>query len=265
MKQKIIALLLAACVAVPLLAACGGKKTDETKLVVGATPAPHAEILELVKPVLAEQGIELEIKVFNDYLVPNASLADGSLDANYFQHLPYLENYNAENGTKLVSAAGIHIEPIGIYPGRAASLDDLAEGALLGIPNDPTNEGRALNLLQTLGYIKLKDDAGLEAVPTDIVENELNLQFAELEAAQLPVTLPDLDFAIINGNYAVEAGLGDKVLAAEGAESPYVNVIAVREGEEDRPAIQALVKALQSDEVRDYINEKYNGVVVAVF
>ncbi len=264
MKKNVFAAILAGALLAAVLAGCGGKK-GEGKIVVGATPAPHAEILELIKPKLAEQGIEMEITVFNDYLVPNAALADGSLDANYFQHLPYLENYNAENGTDLVSAGGIHIEPIGVYPGRVDSLDKLADGMLIGIPNDPTNESRALNLLETLGYIKLRDDAGLEAVPSDITENPKNLQFAELEAAQLPVTLPDLDFAVINGNYAVEAGIGDKVLAQEGAESPYVNVVAVRSGDEDRPEIKALLAALQSDEVRDFINEKYGGVVVPVF
>ena len=264
MKKNVFSAILACALLAAVLAGCGGKKS-EGKITVGATPAPHAEILELIKPKLAEQGIEMEITVFNDYLVPNAALADGSLDANYFQHLPYLENYNAENGTDLVSAGGIHIEPIGVYPGRVKTLDELSDGMLIGIPNDPTNESRALNLLETLGYIKLREDAGLEAVPSDITDNPKNLQFAELEAAQLPVTLPDLDFAVINGNYAVEAGIGGQVLAQEGAESPYVNVVAVRKGDESRPEIKALLEALQSDEVRDFINEKYGGVVVPVF
>lgn len=267
--KKTLSLAFALLFALALLAGCSGgtaaSTTERVKIVVGASPAPHAEILELIQPTLADQGIDMEIKVFNDYIIPNTALEEGSLDANYFQHLPYLENFNAENGTHLVSAGGIHIEPLGIYPGRVASLDDLADGALIGIPNDPTNESRALNLLETLGYIKLSDDAGLEATPTDIVDNPKNIQFKELEAAQLPVTLPDLDFAVINGNYAVEAGLGDKVLATEGAESPYVNVIAVREGDENRPEIKALIAALQSDQVRDFINEKYNGIVLPVF
>lgn len=297
MKKTILALLLSLGLLATLLAGCGstpaaGAPDDatstppestpaedvsnpgeaegpepalETTITVGATPAPHAEILELVKDTLAAQGIGLEITVFNDYLVPNAALADGSLDANYFQHLPYLENYNAENGTDLVNAGGIHIEPLGIYPGRVATLEELADGAVIGIPNDPTNEARALALLETLGYISLNADAGLDAMPKDIIDNPKNLQFTELEAAQLPVTLPDLDFAVINGNYAVEAGLGDSVLATEGAESPYVNVVAVRNGDETRPEIEALLAALQSDEVRDFINEKYGGIVVPVF
>ncbi len=287
MKKSVLSIVLVFALAAALLAGCGGAASpaapvstaapaestapasapaaQPVKLTVGATPAPHAEILELIAPELAQQGIELEITVFNDYLVPNAAVADGSLDANYFQHLPYLENYNAENGTSLVSAGGIHIEPLGIYPGRVASLDELADGAVIGIPNDPTNEGRALALLETLGYISIDPAAGLEAVPGDITENPHNLEFVELEAAQLPVTLPDVDFAIINGNYAVEAGLGDQVLATEGAESPYVNVVAVRSGDESRPEIQALVGALQSEEVRAFIEESYNGIVIPVF
>lgn len=238
---------------------------ETTKIVVGATPAPHAEILEFIAPKLAEQGITLEIKEFNDYIVPNTALEDGSLDANYFQHLPYLENFNKENGTHLVSAAGIHIEPLGIYPGRIKSLEELPDGATVGIPNDPTNEARALALLQVAGLIKLNEDAGLDAVPSDIAENTKNLKFMELEAAQLPATLPDLDLAVINGNYAVEAGLGGTALATEGAESPYVNVIAVREGDETRPEIVALVNALQTEEVRKFMDERYGGVVVPVF
>lgn len=288
MKKTVIALVLSLVLLAALLAGCGSAAgssapaastpaagsastpaptdaAEPIKLTVGATPAPHAEILEYIAPALAEQGIELEITVFNDYLVPNAALYDGSLDANYFQHLPYLENYNAENNTDLVSAGGIHIEPLGIYPGKVATLEELADGATIGIPNDPTNEARALALLETLELIELDPAAGLEAVPSDITANPRNLKFTELEAAQLPVTLPDLDFAIINGNYAVEAGLGDTVLATEGAESPYVNVVAVRNGDESRPEIKALLAALQSEDVRAFIEERYNGIVVPVF
>ena len=242
-------------------------KVETIVLKVGATPAPHAEILEFIKNILAEQGIELEITEFNDYIMPNTALDDGSLDANFFQHLPYLENFNVENNTDLVSVAGIHIEPYAIYPGRVELLEDLPNGAQIGIPNDPTNEGRALLLLQDLGLITLKADAGLEATPRDIEVdgNPNNINFIELEAAQLPVSLPDLDFAVINGNYAIEAGIRDTALETEGAESPYVNVIAVRSGDEKRPEILALITALQSDEVRNFIIERYEGEVIPIF
>ena len=285
--KKIISLVLAFTFIVALLGGCGTKDTTSSEsttaasvadsaksettetvaLKVGATPAPHAEILEFIKDTLAEQGVALEIVEFNDYIVPNTAVDDGSLDANFFQHLPYLENFNAENNTKLADVAGIHIEPFAIYPGRTASLKDLPNGAQIGVPNDPTNEGRALLLLQELGLITLKEDAGLEATPLDITDdgNPNNIQFVELEAAQLPVSLPDLDFAVINGNYAIEAGIRDTALEIEGAESPYVNVVVVRTGDENRPEIKALVAALQSDEVRDFINERYKGEVVPVF
>ncbi len=275
MKKRTFAVLLAALLAALFLAGCGGSAPASDSLadtsssgdtiVVGASPAPHAEILELIQPTLAGQGITLEIKVFNDYIVPNTALDDGSIDANYFQHQPYLDDFNVENGTDLVGAARIHIEPLGIYPGRVETLEEMPDGALIGIPNDPTNEGRALALLEALDLITLSDDAGLEAVPSDIVDNPKNLEFIELEAAQLPVTLPDVDFAVINGNYAVEAGLGDTLLAAEDSDSPYVNVLAVRSGDEDRPEIVALIEALQSEEVREFIEERYNGIVVPAF
>lgn len=275
MKKRTFAVLLAALLAALFLAGCGGSAPASDSLadtsssgdtiVVGASPAPHAEILELIQPTLAAQGITLEIKVFNDYIVPNTALDDGSIDANYFQHQPYLDDFNVENGTDLVGAARIHIEPLGIYPGRVETLEEMPDGALIGIPNDPTNEGRALALLEALDLITLSDDAGLEAVPSDIVDNPKNLEFIELEAAQLPVTLPDVDFAVINGNYAVEAGLGDTLLAAEDSDSPYVNVLAVRSGDEDRPEIVALIEALQSEEVREFIEERYNGIVVPAF
>lgn len=239
--------------------------TGNVTLKVGASPAPHAEILEYIKPALAEQGITLEIVEFSDYLIPNEALASGDLDANFFQHLPYLENYNAKNGTTLVSAGAIHIEPLGIYPGKSTSLETIKDGAVVGIPNDTTNEYRALLLLQEQGLITLKDGVSEEAVPSDIAENPHNLVFKELEAAQLPASLPDLDFAVINGNYAVGAGLGGTALATEGAESPYVNIVAVRSGDETRPEIIALIKALQTDDVRTFINDNYDGIVVPVF
>lgn len=288
MKKTFRTALLAATLAGTLfLSACGGAASssaaassqsastsasvtaENVTLTIGASPAPHAEILEQVAPLLAKQGITLDIKVFNDYVIPNTAVDDGSLDANYFQHLPYLEDFNLKNGTDIVSAAAIHFEPLGIYPGKTATIEDLTEGALVGIPNDTTNEARALYLLEAQGLIKLKEGVGFEAVPSDIVENPLNLTFKELEAAQLPASLPDFDIAVINGNYAVGAGLEDKLLVSEDKDSDsaltFANIIAVRSGDENRPEIKALVEALQSEEIRQFIEEQYKGVVVPVF
>ena len=250
-------------------ASASQSQVEKATLVIGASPAPHAEILEQVVPVLAEQGITLEIKIFNDYIIPNTALYDGSLDANYFQHKPYLDDFNEKNKMDLVSAAAIHFEPLGLYPGKTAALEGLADGAVIGIPNDTTNEARALYLLEAQGLIKLKEGVGFEAVPSDIVENPKNLQFKELEAAQLPASLPDLDFAVINGNYAVGAEIADTVLVTESEDSTsaqtFANIIAVRNGDENRPEIKALIAALESEEIRAFILEKYNGVVVPVF
>ena len=236
---------------------------------VGASPAPHAEILESIKPLLEEQGVILEIQEFTDYVLPNKALESGDIDANYFQHLPYLENFNQENGTDLVSAAAIHFEPLGVYPGKSAAVDALPDKASIAVPNDPTNEARALLLLEKLGLITMKEDAGLESTPLDIVENPKNIQFEEIEAAQLPNVLPDVDLAVINGNYAVSAGIADTVLTTEDKESEaakkFANIIAVKAGDEERPEIQKLVEALQSEEIANFISEKYNGTVIAVF
>ena len=241
-----------------------------TTLKVGATPAPHAEILEVVKEILAQQGITLDIVVFNDYIQPNTAVEDGSLDANYFQHITYMNEFNASDGTHLVSAAEIHYEPFGLYAGKTASLDALADGAQIAVPNDTTNEARALLLLQQEGLITLKEGAGITATKADIAENPKNLDIVELEASQLPVRLADVDMAVINGNYAIDAGLkvSDAVAieAADGeAASAYVNVLAVEEGRENDPAIQALAAAMTSQEVKDFINDTYDGAVVAVF
>ncbi len=243
---------------------------EDTTIVVGATASPHAEILEQVKDVLAEQGYTLEIVEFSDYVTPNTSLEDGELDANYFQHITYLENFNEERGTSLVSAGGIHFEPLGVYPGKCASFDELEEGATIAVPNDATNEGRALLLLQAEGLITLADGVGMTATVNDIVDNPLNLQFYEAEAAAVPSAIADVDLAVINGNYALSAGIDTTTAIAseatdsEAAES-YVNVIAVRSGDETSAKIQALVAALQSDEVREYIENTYSGSVVATF
>ena len=289
--KKLVSLLLSGALTVGLLAGCGGGtgtsqtpagnsespaastetgSLEGTTLKVGATPAPHAEILEVVKDILAEQGITLEIVQYNDYVQPNNAVEDGSLDANYFQHITYMNDFNDQNGTHLVSAAEVHYEPMSLYAGKVSSLDELADGALIGVPNDATNEARALLVLQQEGLITLRDGAGITATINDIVDNPKNLQFSEMEAAQLPLRLADLDMAVINGNYAIDAGLSmDDALATESADGEaaqaYVNVLAVKEGRETDPAIQALAAALCSDEVKTYIEENYNGAVVAVF
>ena len=244
---------------------------SDTTIVVGASPSPHAEILEQAKPLLEAKGWKLDIKEYSDYIQPNAALASGDLDANYFQHQPYLDEYNSENGTDLVGVATIHYEPFGIFPGKTKSLDDLKDGATVGVPNDATNEARALNLLAANGLIKLKDGADINATVKDIEDNPKNLQIQEIEAAQLPRSLQDLDIAVINGNYAIDAGLSPTkdALALEDAESlgakTYGNVVAVRKGDENTEKTKALIAALESDTVRDYINKTYDGAVVPLF
>ena len=290
--KKLASLLLSAALTVGLLAGCGGGSADTpapetttpaesstpaettslegTTLKVGATPAPHAEILEVVKDLLAEQGITLEIVEFNDYIQPNLAVEDGSLDANYFQHITYMNEFNVSDSTHLVSAAAIHYEPFGLYAGKTASLDELADGAQIAVPNDTTNEARALLLLQQEGLITLKEGAGITATKADIAENPKNLEIVELEASQIPSRLADVDLAVINGNYAIDAGLSvADALAVESAEgeaaTAYANVLAVKEGRETDPAILALVDALKSDEVKTFIDETYDGAVVTVF
>lgn len=242
-----------------------------TTLKVAASPTPHAEILNVAKDILAEQGITLEVVEFSDYVQPNLVTESGEVDANYFQHTPYLESFNEENGTHLVSVGAIHYEPFGIYPGKSSDLANIADGATIAVPNDTTNEARALQLLAAQGLITVRDGAGLTATVNDITENPHNLQIEEIEAAQLPRTVQDVDFAVINGNYAMEAGfsVGKDALATEDASSEaaqtYANVLVVKEGNENNPAIQALLKALQSDEVKNYIDRTYDGAVVAIF
>ena len=267
--KKIIAIALVALLTVVSVFAQAASETQSstTKIVVGATPEPHAALLSLVVDDLAAQGITLEIKEFTDYVTPNDAVEYGEIDANYFQHIPYLESFNTEHGYHLVNAGGIHVEPIALYSKKYSSLSDIPNGAVIAIPNDPTNEGRALLLLEATGLIKLKDDAGLEAIPLDIVENPKNLKFSEIEAATLPRILSDVDAAVINGNYAIPAGLvaTRDGLFVEGADSPYVNVIAVKAGNENNPAVKALVEALKSDKVKAYVAEHYkNGEVVLV-
>ena len=248
-----------------LLIGCAGK--DENVLTVGATPEPHAEMLKLVVDDLAEQGITLKIMEFTDYVTPNEALESGQIDANFFQHLPYMDSFNKERNYNLVSAGGIHIEPMALYSKKVDSLDQL-QGGKVAIPNDPTNEGRALLLLQSAGLIELNPAAGIEATPLNITANPRKFEFTELEAATMPRILSDVDAAVINGNYAIPAGLIASVdgLYVEGADSPYVNIIAVKDGNQNNPAIVALVKALQSQEIKDFIAQRYpNGEVVPVF
>lgn len=267
--KKIITLILALTLVLSL-AACGAKTEEasaDKTIKVGASPAPHAAILEVAKEELAKEGYTLEIKEFDDYILPNTALSDKELDANYFQHITYMNNFNEEYGIKLTSAAGIHYEPFGIYAGKASSLTDLADGAQIAVPNDATNEARALLLLEQEGLIKLKDGVGLAATKADIAENPHNFEIVETEAKLLTTVLQDVDVAVINGNYAIDAGLKVKealaVEAADGAAAEaYVNVLAVNEGSENSEKIQALVKVLKGDVVKSYIETTYEGAVV---
>lgn len=243
---------------------------DLEKIVVGATPAPHAEILNAAKEVLKEKGYDLVIKEYTDYVQPNLALDSGDLDANYFQHQPYLDQFNEENKTTLISAASIHYEPFGIYAGKTTSLDALADGAQIAVPNDVSNEARALLLLADNGLIELKEGVGLEATKNDIVKNDKNFKIIEVEAAQLPRSLGDVDVAVINGNYAIEAGLKvSEALAVEDSKSTaatrYSNIIAVRDGEDKSEKTTALVEALTSDTVKKFIEDTYDGAVVPSF
>jgi D-methionine transport system substrate-binding protein len=237
-------------------------------LKVGATVVPHSEILAAAKPILAAQGIDLQVTEFTDYVQPVIAVEDGTLDANYFAHRPYLSDFNAESGTHVIAIADIHYEPFGIYPGKTKTLADLKDGAKVAVPNDTTNEARALLLLQEQGLIKLKDGADLTVTKKDIVENPKKLDIVELEAAQIPRTLPDVDIAVINGNYALEAGLSASTdaLAVEAAggiaATTFANVIAVKEGNENSPAVLELIKVLQSDEIKQFINGKYEDAVI---
>lgn len=236
-------------------------------LTIGATPVPHVEILEVVKPDLKAQGIDLKIVEFNDYVQPNTSVSDKLLDLNFFQHRPYLDSFIKDHGSDLVEVGGIHIEPIGFYSHKLKDLKDLKKGATIAIPNDPTNGGRALLLLQTAGLITLEDPKAISATPLDIKENKLNLNIKELEAPQLPRSLDDVDAAIINTNYAIDAGLNPlkDALFIENADSPYVNVVVGNSQSAKKDSVKALLKALQSDKVKKFINDKYNGAVVAAF
>ena len=270
MKKK-FALVLSLVLIAALLIGCGGGKKEAVKIRVGATPVPHAEILEIAKPILAEQGYELEIVVYTDYVQPNLAVDSGELDANYFQHTPYLNSFNAENGTHVVSAGLVHYEPFGIFAGKTSSIAELPDGAKISIPNDATNGARALLLLQQEGIITLKDGVGVEATKYDIVDNPKNVELVEMEAAQLPLSRTDVDLAVINGNYALDAGLNPTTdaLAIEDASGDaaqyYANLVGVKEGNENSEAIKALLSVLQSEKVKEYINATYSGAVVPIF
>ncbi len=282
--MKKILLILAALAMMAVAAGCGGgqqpassgsgsgaaKPADNKSvtLKIGATPVPHAEILEIVKPMLKKEGIELQVIEFSDYIQPNLALNDKELDANFFQHTPYLENFVAEHKElKLKNAGGVHIEPMGVYSKKIKKLDELKDGAVIAIPNDPTNGGRSLMLLAKANVIKLKDGASVNATVHDIIENPKNIKFQEVEAAQVPRTLDDVDAAVINTNFAMQVPLvpTKDAMFMEDKTSPYVNIVAVREGDEKRPEIQKLMKALTSKEVKDFIDSKYKGEIVAAF
>ena len=298
MKKRVAALLLG--LAVASLAACGGQKAEtkaesqvETeagsekaaesekateaakaegevvKIKIGATPSPHAEILEAAKDALKKKGVEIEIVTYNDYVQPNLATEQGQVDANYFQHLPYLEDFNKENNTHVVSVGKIHYEPFGIYAGKSNDLKAIKDGAKIAVPNDTTNEARALLLLEANGIIKLKDGAGLTATKQDIVENPHNVEIYEVEAAQIPRSLDSVEFACMNGNYAIQANYKPSdALAAEDAQSEaaqtYANIIAVEEKNKDAEWVKTLVEVLHSKEIQDFINEKYEGGVVPI-
>jgi len=261
--RKIISIILTLALIIAL-AGCAGKKAGE--LTIGASPVPHAELLNLIKSDLAEAGINLKIVEFTDYIQPNMAVISGDLDANFFQHIPYLGS-NADWLQNLTPVFGVHIEPLGLYSDKYKSISELPDGATIAIPNDPSNGGRALFLLQANNLISLKDDAGFLATARDITENPKNFKFQELEAAQLPRSLPDVDAAAINGNYALEMGYNpvNDSLIIEDNNSPYMNIIVVKKGNEEEAKILALKDALLSDKVRDYINNNYNGGVVPVF
>ena len=301
MKKKILAALLTGVLTAGILTGCGGaaedagaettretpaeeenaedaapaesEETGETAegkgtITIAASPTPHAEILEAAKPILAEQGWDLEITVFDDYVLPNQVVDSGELDANYFQHIPYLDEFNEQQGTQLVNAGGIHYEPFGIYPGTKKTLEEVADGDVIAVPNDTTNEARALLLLQDNGLITLKEGAGLTATVQDIEENPHKLKIQELEAAQVPRVVDEVAYVVLNGNYALQAGfsVAKDSIAYESADSEaaktYVNVIAVKEGNENNEGIKALVEVLKSDEIKQYINDNYDGAVI---
>ena len=275
MMKKIIALLAAILMLTVLTAGCGDKKAaapapaadKKVVLKVGATPVPHAEILNVIQPILAKDGVELKIVEFTDYVRPNVALAEKELDANFFQHLPYLQQFAADRKLDLVSLIAVHIEPMGVYSKKIKSVNEVPNGGIVAIPNDPTNGGRALSILAQAGLIKMKDGVGVKGTVKDVTDNPKKLVFKELEAPQLPRSLDDVTLAVINSNYALEAKLNPTkdALFIEKKDSPYANILAIRKGDEKRPELVKLAKALTSPDVKKFIDDKYKGAVVPAF
>jgi len=269
MKKSILTLVLVITLSA-LLVGCGSGDSEEKVIKVGATPSPHAEILNYISEAVEEQGYTLEIVEFQEYILPNTSVDEGELDANFFQHQPYLTDFNEKNGTELISVGAVHYEPLGIYVGSKTEIAELEKGDKIGVPNDTTNEARALQLLQAEGVITLKDGVGLEATKIDIVENPYEIEIVELEAAIIPRSLPDLALAVINGNYAIDAGLtADDAIAFEAADSEaaeeFANILVVKTGNESEEFAQVLYSALTSESVREFIEEEYKGAVLPAF
>lgn len=265
--KKLLTLTLSLVLSLSLLVACTNKSTDTNKIKIGVSPEPHTKLVNLVVEDLKEQGIEVEIIEFTDYITPNTSLADGDLDANFFQHTPYFDDFIADRNLDLVSLGKVHVEPMALYSNSISSLEDLKDGAEIAIPNDTVNGGRALLLLEANGLIELREGVGVEAKETDVVKNPKNLKFTALEAAYLPRALGDVDGAVINGNYAIQEDLNPLTdgLLVEGEDSPYANIIAVRSGEEKEEKFVKLLEALHSEKVKNYIIETYEGAVVPAF
>ena len=263
--KKLLSLTLAGVISTSLLVGCSNQSGEDKTIKVGASPTPHAEILEVAKPLLEKQGYSLEVVEFDDYVLPNTSLAEGDLDANYFQHIPYLEETNEAKGLNLTYTAKVHIEPMGIYSNNFKSLDELKEGAKIAVPNDATNEARALQLLAKNGIIEVADEELITV--KDIKSNPKNIEIVEVDAAQVPTTLADVDFAVINTNFALNAGLNPTkdAIAIEESDSPYANILACREDNKDDEKIKVLSEALTSDEVKSFIEEKYDGSIVPTF
>lgn len=264
--KRILVVLIAGLLVLSFVG-CGQNKSNENLIRIGVSPEPHAKIIELIKDDLEKQGIKVEIIEFTDYVKPNLALAEGELDANFFQHEPYMNNFKEENNIDIVSIGAVHVEPMGLYSSRYSSIDELKDNCEIAIPNDPTNGGRALLLLQKYGLIKLRDGVDILATENDIIENPKNIKFVPLEAAQLPRVLDDVDGAVINGNYALEAGLVPTrdALILEDKDSPYANIVAVRAGEENQEKFKKLMEALHSEKVRKFIEENYNGGVIPAF